>query len=151
MEEKRGSLFTVRDAESAIITYTVLGLLYIIGVCLYELVVGWSGVLQMLRKLDTMSPTFNRTAIAFIIFKEGADIMFRRFNEWREEHAQNLEKAKEQGIKQGVEQGIEQGIEQGRAEAYQAITDWNKRRLAAEAEGIPFNEPLPSLNGDRHE
>ena len=36
----------------------------------------------------------------------------RRFNEWRAEHAQSLEKAKEQGI--------EQGIEQGRAEAYQA-------------------------------
>ena len=35
--------------------------------------------------------------------------MLRRFNEWRAEHAQSLEKAKEQGL------------EQGRAEAYQAI------------------------------
>ena len=143
MEKKRGSLFTVRDAESAIITYTVLGLLYIIGICLHEVVVGWNGVLQMLKKLDAMSPTFNRTAIAFIIFKEGADIMLRRFNEWRAEHAQSLEKAKEQGI----EQGIEQGVEQGRAEVYEAIAAWNKRRLAAEAKGIPFNEPPPSQNG----
>ena len=142
MEKKRGSLFTVRDAESAIITYTVLGLLYIIGICLHELITGWNGMLQMLRKLDTMSPAFNRTAIAFIVFKEGADIMLRRFNEWRAEHAQSLEKAKEQGI--------EQGIEQGRAEAYQAIAAWNKRRLAAEAKGIPFNEPPPSQNGDQH-
>ncbi len=138
MEKKRGSLFTVRDAESAIIIYTVLGLLYIIGICLYELITGWNGVLQMLRKLDTMSPAFNRTAIAFIIFKEGADIMLRRFNEWRAEHAQSLEKAKEQGL------------EQGRAEAYQAIAAWNKRRLAAEAKGIPFNEPPPSQNGDQY-
>ena len=143
MEKKRGSLFTVRDAESAIITYTVLGLLYIIGICLHELVVGWNGILQMLRKLDATSPAFNRTAIAFIIFKEGADIMLRRFNEWRAEHAQSLEKAKEQGI----EQGIEQGVEQGRAEVYEAIAAWNKRRLAAEAKGIPFNEPPPSQNG----
>ena len=142
MEKKRGSLFTVRDAESAIITYTVLGLLYIIGICLYELIIGWNGVLQMLEKLDTMSPTFNRTAIAFIIFKEGVDIMLRRFNEWRAEHAHSLEKAKEQGI--------EQGIEQGRAEAYQAIDAWNKRRLSAEAKGVPFNEPPPSRNGDQH-
>ena len=64
--------------------------------------------------------------------------MLRRFNEWRAEHAQSLEKAKEQGI------------EQGRAEAYQAIDAWNKRRLAAETKGIPFNEPPPSQNGDQH-
>ena len=146
MDKKRGSLFTVRDAESAIITYTVLGLLYIIGICLHELVTGWNGMLQMLVKLDAMSSAFNRTAIALIIFKEGADIMLRRFNEWRAEHAQSLQKAKEQGI----EQGIEQGMEQGRAEAYQAIDAWNERRLAAEAKGIPFNEPPPSQNGDHH-
>ena len=68
--------------------------------------------------------------------------MLRRFNEWRLEHAQSLAK--------GKEQGIEQGVEQGRAEAYQAIAAWNRRRLAAEAKGIPFNEPPPSQNGDEH-
>ncbi len=73
--------------------------------------------------------------------------MLRRFNEWRAEHAQSLEKAKEQGI----EQGIEQGVEQGRAEVYEAIAAWNKRRLAAEAKGIPFNEPPPAQNGHQHE
>ena len=138
MKKKRGSLFTVRDAESAIIIYTVLGLLYIIGICLHEFVTGWNGVLQLLRKLDATSPVFNRTAIALIIFKEGVDIMLRRFNEWRVEHAQSLAKAKEQGL------------EQGRTEAYQAIAAWNTRRLAAEAKGIPFNEPPPSQNGDQH-
>ena len=71
--------------------------------------------------------------------------MLRRFNEWRVEHAQSLAKAKEQGI--------EQGIEQGRTEAYQAIAAWNRRRLAAEAKGIPFNEPPPhrtETNTDRY-
>ena len=63
MAEKRGSLFTVRDAESAIITYTALGILYIIGICLYELVAGWNGVLQVIVKLDATSPAFNRTAV----------------------------------------------------------------------------------------
>ena len=142
MAEKRGSLFTVRDAEGALVTYTVLGLLYIIGICLYELITGWNGMLQMLMRLEATSPVFNRTAIAFIVFKEGVDIMLRRFNEWRVEHAQSLAKAKEQGI--------EQGVEQGRAEAYQAIAAWNRRRLAAEAKGVPFNEPPPSQNGDEH-
>lgn len=143
MEEKRGSLFTVRDVESAVVTYTVLGFLYIVGICLYELVAGWNGVLQMLMRLEATSSTFNQTAIAFIVFKEGVDIMLRRFNEWRVEHTQSLAKAKEQGI--------EQGVEQGRAEAYQAIAAWNSRRLEAEAKGIPFNEPPPSQNGDQHQ
>ena len=65
--------------------------------------------------------------------------MLRCFNEWRVEHAQSLAKAKEQGI------------EQGRTEAYQAIAAWNRRRLEAEAKGIPFSEPPPSQNGDQHE
>ena len=73
--------------------------------------------------------------------------MLRRYKEWRAEHAENLAKAKAQGI----EQGIKKGIEQGRAEAYQAIAAWNTRRLAAEAKGIPFNEPPPAQNGDEHE
>ena len=68
--------------------------------------------------------------------------MLRRYKEWRAEHAENLAKAKKQGI--------EQGIEQGRAEAYQAIAAWNTRRLAAEAKGIPFDEPPPTQNGDEH-
>ncbi len=143
MAEKRGSLFTVRDVESAVVTYTVLGFLYIVGICLYEFVTGWNGVLQMLMRLEATTSVFNQTAIAFIVFKEGVDIMLRRFNEWRVEHAQSLAKAKEQGI--------EQGIEQGRTEAYQAIAAWNSRRLEAEAKGIPFNEPPPSQNGDQHQ
>ncbi len=52
---------------------------------------------------------------------------------------------------EGIEIGKAQGIEQGRAEginqAYQEIADWNKRRIEAEAKGIPFNEPPPMGNG----
>ncbi len=57
--------------------------------------------------------------------------MLRRYNEWRVEHAQNLEKAKAAGIAEG------------KAELYQEIISWNARRLEAEAKGLPFNEPIP--------
>lgn len=33
--------------------------------------------------------------------------------------------------------------EQGRQEAYQEVSDWNSRRLEAEARGEPFTEPPP--------
>lgn len=33
--------------------------------------------------------------------------------------------------------------EQGRQEVYQEVSDWNSRRLEAEARGEPFTEPPP--------
>lgn len=38
----------------------------------------------------------------------------------------------------------EQGRAEARAEALVAMEEWNRRRLAAEAKGEPFDEPLPS-------
>ncbi|RKU16786.1 hypothetical protein C6500_16305 [Candidatus Poribacteria bacterium] len=55
----------------------------------------------------------------------------------------------EQGKAEGIEQGKAEGIEQGKAEAYQQIAEWNARRLAAAAKGIPFDEPPPTQNGDQ--
>lgn len=72
--------------------------------------------------------------------------MFRRYNEWRVEHAQNLEKAKVEGIAEGIAEGIEKGIVEGKAAAYQEVAAWNARRLESGAKGIPLNEP-PSGNG----
>ena len=65
--------------------------------------------------------------------------MLRRYNEWRVEHAKNLEKARAEGIAEG----IAEGKVEGKAELYQEIMSWNTRRLEAEAKGIPFNEPIP--------
>ena len=149
--QKRESIFTVRDAESAVVTYTILLFIYIAGICVYKWITGWNGTLAVLVELDTNYPRFNKAAVAWIICKEGVDIMLRRYNEWRVEHAQNLEKARaegiaegvEKGIAEGVEKGIAEGVEKGKAELYQEIVSWNARRLEAEAKGLPFNEPIP--------
>ena len=133
--QKREAIFTVRDAESAVVTYTVLLFFYIVGISVHQWITGWNGTLAVLVELDTNYPRFNRAALAWIIFKEGVDIMLRRYNEWRAEHAQNLEKARAAGIAEGMEQG--------KAELYQEIISWNERRLEAEAKGFPFNEPIP--------
>ena len=34
--QKRESIFTVRDAESAVVTYTILLFIYIVGICVYK-------------------------------------------------------------------------------------------------------------------
>jgi len=138
-EKKRDAIFTVRDAESAVVTYTVFGVLYIVGIFAYKWGTGWESFLSVLALLDANYPRFNRATIALIIFKEGVDIMLRRYKEWRVEHAANLAKAEAAGIAKGLEQGRAEGM----AEAYREIAAWNARRLAATAKGLPFDEPPP--------
>ena len=65
--------------------------------------------------------------------------MFRRYKEWRAEHAERLAEATAAGRAEGLEQGRAEGM----AEVYQAIAAWNGRRLEAEAKGLPFDEPPP--------
>lgn len=43
-----------------------------------------------------------------------------------------------------TEEYLAKRYEQGRAEALVEVEAWNRRRLAAEAKGEPFDEPLPS-------
>ena len=40
----------------------------------------------------------------------------------------------------------EQGRAEARAETLAEVEEWNRRRLAAEARGEPFDEPLPSAS-----
>ena len=66
----------------------------------------------------------------------------------REENIQQgLEEGREQGIEQGREEGREQGREEGLKEGMEQMRSqwqaWNERRLAAEANGEPFDEPPP--------
>ena len=62
--------------------------------------------------------------------------------------AQGVERGRAEGVAQGraegVAQGVAQGVDQGRARERRAWTEWNRRRLEAEANGLPFNEPPPS-------
>lgn len=45
---------------------------------------------------------------------------------------------------EGREQGQAEGREQGQAEERLRWTEWNHRRLEAEASGVPFDEPPPA-------
>ena len=48
-------------------------------------------------------------------------------------------------------QGMEQGLARGIAQASSLWEEWNGRRLAAEAAGMPFDEPPPSLHPNGQE
>ena len=58
-----------------------------------------------------------------------------------------IEQHREEGRKEGREEGREEGLAEGRdeglAESNAAWRAWNQRRIDAEAEGRPFDEPPP--------
>ena len=45
--------------------------------------------------------------------------------------------------------GRAEGKAEGKAEAFQVWADWYHRQENARAQGVPFDEPPPSLNGDK--
>ena len=68
--------------------------------------------------------------------------IMRRREERRVEEAEN--RGWSQGFAKGFAEGFTQGFAEGLAQERAKWQNWNRRRLAAEAEGRPFNEPPPS-------
>ena len=57
----------------------------------------------------------------------------------RRRHAEGRKEGREEGWKEGNAEGKAEG----KAEERRLWTEWNHRRLEAEAEGRPFDEPPP--------
>ena len=57
--------------------------------------------------------------------------------------ARQLAEAEERGFKRG----LELAAIKARAELSAQLREWNERRLAAKANGEPFDEPPPGLDG----
>lgn len=68
----------------------------------------------------------------------------------RQEAEQRQREAMEKGMAAGRAAGRVEGRAEAEAEVNAAWKAWNERRLAAEANGEPFDEPPPgaSANGD---
>ncbi len=57
-----------------------------------------------------------------------------------------IEKRRAEGRVEGRAEGRVEGRAEMRAEMLEAVRQWNERRLAAEAKGEPFDEPLPGAD-----
>ena len=74
-----------------------------------------------------------------------SDILREKTDKWiAKRRKEELEKA----TAQGLAKGISQGIAEGHSERQKLWQEWNRRRLAHEARGEPFDEPPPSLDGN---
>ena len=116
-------MFTVRDAESAMIALTSFSIAVIAGVFLYSLLIVRNSTLESVSVVLENVSNILSAATLLTILEEGISLMFYRIR---------LALKEESELK-----------EQGRQEAYQEMSDWNSRRLEAEARGETFTEPPP--------
>ena len=62
--------------------------------------------------------------------------------------AEGLEEGRKVGLEEGKKAGLEAGEQAGRHEQHERWMQWLDRRRRAEENGLPFDEPPPSLNGE---
>ena len=133
--DKRTSMFTVRNAENAMITFTILALFCFLVVLFHEILIKSQSFVDALYSVARNVSKIMSAATMLTIFAEAIDIMFQRIRD-------TLKKEKELKAQVSAEARAE-GRAEGRAEAYREVAEWNRRRMAAEARGEKFTEPPP--------
>lgn len=93
-------------------------------------------ITTMLAILMGMASLGFLSAVNTVVVVEGVEMLVERY----------LRRRFQAGKAEGKAEGLKEGEERGKAEAWEAWQAWNQRRLAAEKEDLPFNEPPPELN-----
>ena len=90
-----------------------------------------------------------KAIVSTVIMTEVWDVMMGTrdaINDWLKKRR---DEARDEGIAlgraEGVAEGIVKGEARGRAELVAEVVAWNERRLAAEANNDPFDEPPPGV------
>jgi len=139
MEEKnrdrRSSIFTVRNAENAMITFMILALFCLLIVLFHEILIKSQSFVDTLYSVARNISKIMSAATMLTIFEEAIDIMFQRIRD-------TLKRERELKAQISAE-AMEAGRAEGRAEVYREVAEWNQRRIEAEARGEKFTEPPP--------
>ena len=131
MEDKnrRSSMFTVRNAENAMITFSIFAVALLVGVFLHQFVLKGNGLVDSLYAVADNISKIMSAATMLTILEEGIDIMFQRIRDTLRKEEHLIAKAKD--------------------EVYQEIAEWDQRRRQAEERGEPFTEPPPTPSKKR--
>ena len=133
--EPRSALFTVRDAEDALIRFTLALFAILVGVFLHEILIetrGWSDAIYTTLK---SKPHALAWSTGLTMSLEGYVIMFSRWKDYQDRRKRRFAEAKAEGKAEAYQEIVEWN---------QEIAEWNNRRLAAEARNESFTEPIPS-------
>ena len=134
--DKRTTMFTVRDAENAMITFMIFAIFCLLFVLLHGMLLKSQNFSDAVYTIARNMSGIMSTATMLTIFEEAIDIMFQRIRD-------TLKKERE--IKaQARAEGRAEAKAEGRAEVYREVAEWNRRRMEAEARGEKFTEPPPA-------
>ena len=89
------------------------------------------------------APNIGFALPAAYILTEVIDMVF---GSWYRERTR--ERARAEGLEEGRKAGLEAGKQAGMHEQHERWMEWLDRRRQAEENGLPFDEPPPSLNGE---
>ena len=135
-QETRSALFTVRDAEDALVRFTLLLFAVLVGIFLHEILLEKQAWRDALYTMLGSKPHALAWATGLTVSMEACIIMFTRLKDYQDQRRKRFAEAEAKGR--------EEGKAEGKAEIYQEIAEWNNRRLAAEARNEPFTEPFPA-------
>jgi len=130
--ETRSVLFTVRDAEDALIRFTLTLFAILIGIFLHEILLKARAWGDAFYTMLGSKPHALAGATGVTMSLEGGIIMFSRLQDYRDRRKRRFDEAEAKGKAKG------------KAEVYGEIAAWNSRRLAAEARNEPFTETFPA-------
>ena len=131
-KDKQAPMFTVRNAEGAMVAFAIFAIASLATVFLHEILLRSKGFLEALYTIADNFPKIMSAATTLTFIEEGIDVMFQRLRD-------SLKREKE--IRAESE---ERGEARGEAKVYQEIAAWNARRMEAEARGEKFTEPPPA-------
>ena len=150
MENKRISVFSFAKDLILVdfIFFLVVVVSYAIVVTQHELAVGRENAVETLIAIVGYISSFIPVAIVLtLIFEIGGFfimILWRLYKRRLEEAIEQVKiEARTEGRTEGKAEGRAEGETAGIVKNYELWAAWNNRRLEAEAQNLPFDEPPP--------
>ena len=135
-KDKQAPMFTVRNAEGAMVAFAIFAIASLATVCLHEILLKNKGFLEALYTIADNFPKIMSAATTLTFIEEGLDVMFQRLRD-------SLKREQKIRVKREKEIRAESEA-RGEAKVYQEVAAWNARRMEAEARGEKFTEPPPA-------
>lgn len=150
MENKRISVFSfAKDFILVDLIFLIIVVVsYAIVVTQHELAVGRENPVETLIVIVGHISTFIPVAIVLtLIFEIGGFLIMILWRLYQRRLEEAIEQAKIEARTEGMAEGRAEGIAEGRTEGiaknYELWEAWNNRRIEAEAQNLPFDEPPP--------